>query len=90
MVLIVEFIRSVNWESPGAVTVLVLLTILSIMRKWYLVTMLMLVVTLARGLCYLQLNRDLLGGNLTTVTLVYVVGGVIMIAFGAVEFFAKN
>ena len=90
MALIVEFIRSVNWESPGAVTVVVLLTILSIMRKWYLVTMLLFVVTLGRGLCYLNLNRELLGSSLTAATLVYLIGAVIMIVFSAVEFSVKE
>ena len=90
MALIVESLRGVNWESPGAVIVVVLLTILSIMRKWCLVTMLLLVVTLGRGLCYLHLNKELLGSSLTAVTLVYLIGAVIMIVFSALEFFVKE
>jgi hypothetical protein len=90
MALIVEFIRTVNWESPGAVIVVALLTILSILRKWYLVTTLLLVVTLGRGLGYLHLNRELLGSNLTAATLIYLVGAVVMIVFAVVEFFVRE
>jgi hypothetical protein len=90
MALIVEFIRTVNWESPGAVIVVALLTILSILRKWYLVTTLLLVVTLGRGLGYLHLNKELLGSNLTTATLIYLAGAVLMIVFAVVEFFVRE
>jgi hypothetical protein len=90
MALIVALIRSINWESPGAAVVVVLLTILSIMRKWCLVTMLLLLVTLGRGLSYLHVNKELLGSNLTTVTLIYLIGAVLMTIFAAVEFFLKE
>ena len=90
MAFIVEFLRGINWESPGAVTVVVLLTILAIMRRWYLLTMLLLVITLGRGLCYLNLNRELLSSHLTVVTLVYLVGGVLMSIIATVEFFVKE
>jgi len=52
--------------------------------------MLLLVVTLGRGLCYLHLNKELLGSSLTAVTLVYLIGAVIMIVFSALEFFVKE
>jgi hypothetical protein len=90
MALILALIRSINWESPGAVVVVVLLTTLSIMRKWYLVTMLLLLVTLGRGLSYLHMSKELLGSNLTTVTLIYLIGALLMIVFATVEFFIKE
>ena len=86
----VEFIKGVNWDSPGPVLIVVLLTILTILRKWYLVTMLMLVTTLGRGLCYLNMNREILSSHLTAVTLVYLVGGVVMSVFAAIEFFVRE
>ena len=87
---IFQFMNGVNWDSPGPVAVIILLTILAIMRKWYLVTLLMLIITLGRGLGYLHLNRELLSSHLTSVTLVYLVGGMLMTVIAAVEFFVKE
>lgn len=85
-----QIISGVNWDSPAAVTVVVLFTILAILRKWHLVTLLMLIVTLGRGLNYLHLNKELLSSHLTSVTLVYLIGGVVMSLLATVEFFVKE
>lgn len=87
---IAELVRAINWDSPGPIVIVVLLTVLAIMRKWYLLTMLLFLITLGRGLCYLHMNRDILASHLTTVSLVYVVGGVVMSVFATIEFFVKQ
>jgi len=85
-----QFFSSIEWDSPAAVTVVVLFTILAVLRKWHLVTLLMLIITLGRGLGYLHLNKELLSSHLTSVTLVYLVGGVVMTILATVEFFVKE
>ena len=57
---IVDFLGGIDWASPQAAAVVVLLTILSLLRKWFILTMTLLVITLGRGLCYLEMNRQLL------------------------------
>jgi len=90
MDIITQLIRNINWDSPGPILVVVLMTVLAIMRKWYLLTMLLFLITLSRGLCYLHMNSDILGSRLTAVTLVYLAGGVLMSVFATIEFFVKQ
>ncbi len=88
---IVEFLQTVDWNSPPAVVVIVLLSILAMMRRWFLLGMCLLVVTLGRGLCYLQLNRELLqDSSLTLATVIYISGGIILASLAAVEFFVRE
>jgi hypothetical protein len=87
----VDFLRSVDWNSPQVVLVTALLMILAVMRKWFLLAMSLLVITLGRGLCYLQLSREAMSdGALTLATVIYVTGGIVVISFAAVEFFVKE
>jgi len=87
----VDFLRSVDWNSPQVVLVTALLMILAVMRKWFLLAMSLLVITLGRGLCCLQLSREAMSdGALTLATVIYVTGGIVVISFAAVEFFVKE
>jgi hypothetical protein len=91
MYAVVAFIRNIDWASPQAVAVVVLLAIFAILRRWYLLVITPLVVTLRRGLCHLQLNRELLSeSNLTLATVVYLVGGMAIVTVGTIEFLTKD
>ncbi|MFH0778480.1 MAG: hypothetical protein V2A71_07590, partial [Candidatus Eisenbacteria bacterium] len=57
---VIEFLKSIDWNSPQAAALGVLLTLLAILRRWFLLAITILVFTLARGLCYLQLNREVI------------------------------
>lgn len=88
---VIAIIRNIDWASPQAAAIVVLLTIFALLRRWVLLSMTLLVITLARGLCHLQLNRELLSDDsLTLATLVYVVGGIVVVTVGAMQFLTKN
>ncbi len=91
MYAIAEFLKGVDWNSPHIVVLTVLLLVLAIMRKWFLLAMTLLVITLGRGLYFLQASRaEMPDSGLTLATLVYVAGGIIVISFAAVDFFVKQ
>ncbi len=86
-----DFLSRVDWNSPLALLLTALLMILAVMRKWFLLAMTLLVITLGRGLCSLQLSCAVLPNNgLTLATVVYVTGGIVVITIAAVEFFVKE
>ena len=88
---IVDFLHGIDWASPQVAAVIVLLTILSILRKWFLLTLTLLVITLGRGLCYLAMNRQLLADtHLSVVTIVYFTGGTFITAVASVQFLWRN
>ena len=88
---ITDFLQGVDWNSPQALLLTALLMILAVMRKWFLLAMTLLVITLGRGLCCIQITRGAMPGNgLTLATVVYVTGGIVVITFAAVEFFVKD
>jgi hypothetical protein len=87
----VEFIRSIDWNSPLAVILIGLMTILAITRKWFMLAITLLVITLCRGLCYMQLNRQLIPDtSLTLAMVIYISGGIIVASLAALEFFVKE
>lgn len=88
---ITEFLQNVDWNSPPAVVLIALLMVLAVLRKWALLAMSLLVITLGRGLCCLQLNHELISETgLTLAMLVYVTGGIVVVSMAAVEYFVKE
>jgi len=88
---ITDFLQGVDWNAPQALLLTALLMPLAIMRKWFLLAMTLLVMTLGRGLYSLQSSRGAMPDNgLTLATVVYVAGSIIVISFAAVEFFVKE
>jgi len=91
MLWITDFLTGVDWNSPLVLFLTALVMTLAIMRKWFLVAMTLLVITLGRGLCSLQASRGgMADGGLTLATVVYVVGSIVVITFAAVDFFVKE
>jgi hypothetical protein len=61
------------------------------MRKWFLLAITLLVITLGRGFCCLQVSRQVLpDSGLTAATIVYIAGSIVVISIAAVEFFVKE
>jgi len=88
---ITEFLRGVDWNSPPVIALTALLMILAIMRKWFLLAMSLLVITLARGLGSLQVTcATVPDGGFKLATLIYVAGSIVVITLAAVEFFVKE
>jgi hypothetical protein len=88
---ITDLLTGVDWNSPLVLALTGLVMILAIMRKWFLVAMTLLVITLGRGLCSLQISRgSMTDSGLTLATIVYVAGSIIVITFAAVDFFVRE
>ena len=85
------FLRGVDWNSAPVIVLTALLMTLAITRKWFLLAMSLLVITLARGLGSLQVSCAAMPNDgFKLATLVYVAGSIIVITFAAVEFFVKE
>ncbi|MBN1504094.1 MAG: hypothetical protein JW952_03430 [Candidatus Eisenbacteria bacterium] len=88
---LIDFLRNVDWNSPQMLALTALLLILGIMRKWFLLAMSLLVITLGRGLCSLQMScAEIPDNGIRLATLVYLIGGTIVVSIAAVEFFVKE
>jgi hypothetical protein len=77
--------------NPVVIAVVVLITILALLRGWWPVLLLVLLVALAQGLHYL-LGHSSLGPefNRGVVIGVYVFGGIIFVFLAIAHFFTKD
>ena len=76
---------------PAVIAVVVLITILALLRGWWPVLLLVLLVALAQGLHYL-LGHSALGPefNRGVVIGVYVFGGILFVFLAIAHFFTKD
>jgi hypothetical protein len=77
--------------NPAVIAVVVLITILALLRGWWPVLLLVLLVALAQGLHYL-LGHSSLGPefNRGVVIGVYVFGGILFVFLAIAHFFTKD
>lgn len=77
--------------NPAVIAVVVLITILALLRGWWPVLLLVLLVSLAQGLHYL-LGHSSLGPefNRGVVIGVYVFGGILFLFLAIAHFFTKD
>jgi hypothetical protein len=80
-----------DWNDPRVIGVVVVIAILAIVRKWWLVLLMVLIVALAQGLEYL-LKHSALGADFTkgAVIGVYVFGGFLLLFMAIAHYFTKD
>jgi hypothetical protein len=81
----------VDWNDPRVIGVVIVIAILALVRKWWLVLLLVLLVALAQGLEYL-LQHSALGEDFTkgAVIGVYVFGGLLLLFMAIAHYFTKE
>jgi len=89
-----ELIRAwfgLDWNDPRVIGFVIIVTILALVRRWWLVLLLALLVALAQGLEYL-LAHSSLGPDFTkgAVIGVYVFGGILLLFMAIAHYFTKE
>ena len=81
----------VDWNDPRVIGAVIVIAILALVRKWWLVLLLVLLVALAQGLEYL-LQHSALGADFTkgAVIGVYVFGGFLLLFMAIAHYFTKE
>ena len=80
-----------DWNDPRVIAVVLVIAVLAIVRKWWLVLLLVLIIGLAQGLQYL-LQHSALGPDFTkgAVIGVYVFGGFLLLFMAIAHYFTKD
>jgi hypothetical protein len=88
---LVQSLFGVDWNDPRVIGVVIVIAILALVRKWWLVLLLVLLVALAQGLEYL-LQHSALGPDFAkgAVIGVYVFGGILLLFMAIAHYFTKE
>ena len=88
---LLQSLFGVDWSDPRVIGVVIVIAILALVRKWWLVLLLVLLVALAQGLEYL-LQHSALGPDFTkgAVIGVYVFGGFLLLFMAIAHYFTKE